>query len=504
MLSEGATLKAGNAPLRLPEAYHSTATHFSPIVLSGEENKASPSRVVSSGSGKDDRANRNLKELKKQLLKQHASQDADTKLSPRQPISPDQKLPQPRSTHSKVASDLSPAKSKSILNAKPVAPKPSIIQSKDRGTLSAPPVTQAVRPLPRQQGKIVPEGSIGLSTDQSILAPNALSSTHPSAQIGSALQHPSPTIAQSAQLNAHTTSVHVTDPVHTLPVVSNTQTNQSLVVSSATMSSPAVIPSYPGMPVMLQRDATTGAVSWLPVVPNMPYWTISPQQAPAVGVMQSASPQTNSTPPTHQPAGAVPQSNSNPRLTDTESQSFSNTISAPSVSNANSTGNPDSRHNNGQVETNSNASNVTIEPQQTTTNTRVTNSHPIESNAAASSDESAPTSQNSGPPTVTVSAATQSAATAATASAATVSASMRVSASRGKTTSTVTATNGQSNTQNAGASVAKVDVVSAQMFASKDNMSGDDRTMNNAQANVAAKKAGKDKKQNAGDKGLSC
>ena len=274
-IGEGATLKAGTAPLKQPDAYRSSATHFTPIVLSSHEKKTSPARSSTGTSpAKADRTSRNIKELKKQLLKKHNVQEGEAKLSPRQPDTTDQSSPAQNNTPTLVTqTEASTESSRPTIAAKPVsASKPSITQTKDRGGASTP-VTQAVRPLPRNSG--INQNTHQVSASMENLNNN--SNNRPAPAVNN--------ISNSMHNLAHTSSVQVTEPVQTLPTISNAQTNhttqQPLVVNGATLSTPPMIPSYPSMPVVLQRDPTTGAMSWIPVVHNMPYWPMSPQQAPA-------------------------------------------------------------------------------------------------------------------------------------------------------------------------------------------------------------------------------
>lgn len=308
-IGEGATLKAGTAPLKLPDAYRSSATHFTPIVLTNHEKKTSPARSSAATSpSKVDRASRNIKELKKQLLKKHNVQEGEAKLSPRQPDNSDlSPVSTPNNPSTRPEIPETTADSRPTLTTKPVpATKPSISQIKDRGGASTP-VTQAVRPLPRNSGIIQ-------NTKQQVSA--SMENLNNSNNRSSAVAN----ISSSMHNLAQPSSVQITEPVQTLPAVTNTQTNhaqtnhaqtnhstqQPLVVNGATISTPPMISSYPSVPVVLQRDPTTGAMSWIPVVHNMPYWSMSPQQAPAPAVIQPVTaqapvntPQQQTTTPQH-------------------------------------------------------------------------------------------------------------------------------------------------------------------------------------------------------------
>ena len=294
MLAEGATLRAGTTPLKIPEAYRSSATHFSPIILSNQEKKSSPSKTtLPANTNKDERASRHLKELKKQLLKQH-NQDGELKSSPRSTSSGSDTLSSP----SQVISDQITAKPS--IKTEPVTPIQSITPM--RGSVPAPPVTQAVRPLPRKpttsdNTNNAPESATSVQNTGLALPMSASGQTTTSVQVANSMP-PTPITPLSTHSITHSTPVHATDTVNSLPAVSNAQPNQPIVVNNATISSPAMIPSYPS--VVLQRDAATGAVSWLPVVTNMPYFTItSPQQPMAVNPVQVIN-QTNDTPPVAQ------------------------------------------------------------------------------------------------------------------------------------------------------------------------------------------------------------
>lgn len=280
-MGEGATLKAGVTPLKLPDAYRSSATHFTPIVLSSHEKKTSPARssnTSSSGSApaKADRASRNIKELKKQLLKKHNVQEGEAKLSPRQPDSDltltAQDIPSSNNIPAESQESIRPSAA-----SKPVtAAKPSIAQPKDRGGASTP-VTQAVRPLPRTSGNsqtVTPTSTGGENINNS----------------NNRVTNISNSMNNISQISIPSSSVQSTEAVHALPLVTNAHTphttQQPIVVNGTTISSPAIIPSYPSMQFVLQQDPSTGAMNWIPVMPNMPYWPVTPQQAPAQAVMQ--------------------------------------------------------------------------------------------------------------------------------------------------------------------------------------------------------------------------
>lgn len=261
------TLKAGRSPLRLPDAYHSSATHFSPIILSNQDKKAAHAKL---SLGKDNsRTDKAIKELKRQLLKSHGAQDIDIRISSVDaPTGPADALPVtvaatepsnsiPRLT-SKPQNSSNPSSSKPLPSA-----KPSMIHSREKGADSTP-VTQAVRPLPRPSDTQTDNGS-----------PSVHSRT-----------------TTSSAVMANRNAVQQTSIQTTIPSISPAHGSQPLIVSSATLP-PTIIPSYPTVPMVLQGDSTaSGAVSWIPVVANAahyniaPYWTMQAQQTPVISTVQ--------------------------------------------------------------------------------------------------------------------------------------------------------------------------------------------------------------------------
>jgi len=110
----------------VPDAYHSPATHFTPIVVASDTKKPvktspshkSPSRTKPAPAAS--KADRTIKELKKNLLKSQLTPTST-------PSKPTEKTPE----------------------KPPIQTKPLVSDSREKGT-STPPITHAVRPIPRK------------------------------------------------------------------------------------------------------------------------------------------------------------------------------------------------------------------------------------------------------------------------------------------------------------------------------------------------------------------
>lgn len=317
-VGEGATLKSVRPPLRLPDAYHSNATHFSPIILANHEKE--PTRVRTSSGKENTRTDKVIRELKRQLYKSLGAQDVEMRVSSvddpatasaQQPSSKD--LSDTPSSHQTAKKSLNLKASSTPSTTKPLsATKPSIAHNRERGGDSTP-VTQTVRPLPRQS---INQNSNNNPSTHSTNGNNGNSTnTANSNAANSSHSNDGDHGNSSTTVNRHNTSSHDNDSSNTAPIINQSvhttipsmspaHGGQPLIVGSTALPS-AIIPSYPTVPMVLQGDsttATTGAVSWIPFVANAapynltPYWTVPSQQTPVIPTMQQQILPTNASP----------------------------------------------------------------------------------------------------------------------------------------------------------------------------------------------------------------